>query len=245
MLSEKETDNLYQLLSSKANTESIQLALEIIESNQVGISLELYDQLIEIAQEIELEGSLDLNDLKSADLVSKIQHINNAKAISIDHIEQLPLLAARKYFNEIMTIDCWSLKLQEIPKTIEQYDHLKYLNFGNNRIKNYPNYLEDLPLVRLNLFSNRLKKFPAFVFDSDSLEELQLGANQIKEIPEQIRKMTQLKYLGLTDNKIERLPTALYELKSLEVLSLTGNPLDLEDVKALKAALPKTSIYFA
>lgn len=245
MLSQKETDNLYQLLLSKVNTDSIQLALEIIESNQAPVELNLYDQLLEIAQEIQLEGSLDLNDLKEADLVSKIQHINNAKAISIDQAEQLFLLKARKYFNEIYTLHSWSLKLKEIPEEIRQYKQLKYLNFGNNKIQSCPDWLEELALVRLNLFSNRLKTFPVFVVQSTSLEELQLGANQIHEIPENIQEMKQLKYLGLTDNKIKRLPTTLYELKDLEVLSLTGNPLDPKEVERLKKALPKTSVYFA
>jgi Leucine-rich repeat (LRR) protein len=245
MLNQKEIDNLYQLLLSRSNTESISIALEIISSNQAAVDLKIYPQLIEIAQEIEIDDQLTLSDLREADLIQQILHVNNAKAISIDKKEYLELLQYHKHFNELHTIHCWSLKLDSIPKEIHHYQNLNYLNLGNNKIKVVSEWLKELPLKRLNLFSNLLKEIPVFLLEMPELEEIQLGANFISEIPEEIEKMKQLKYLGLTDNQIKIIPESLYQLKDLEVLSLTGNPLSKKDVEQLKIALPQTSIYFA
>ncbi len=99
-------------------------------------------------------------------------------------------------------------------------------------------------LEELNLRGNEITNLYPFEISAarTSLRVLDLADNYINEISS-LTALTAIEELDLSGNGIVE-PSALMQLRTLRTLNLSGNPLSVEQIGALRAALPECEVIF-
>ncbi|CAF1321431.1 unnamed protein product [Didymodactylos carnosus] len=111
-----------------------------------------------------------------------------------------------------------------LPKEMEQLQQLEIVNFGGNRLKQYPYQLFQLTnLKEVYLGSNQIAFLPNLFDSLSKVEVLYLGGNQIPSIPDTIGLMKNLIVLNLSGNRLKTLPSTISHLTRLKSLSLHNN----------------------
>ena len=148
-----------------------------------------------------------------------------------------------------------------IPESISDFSKLEFLNLDDNRIRDFPSYLEgcenlrilhlsgnnlkdsgvcrvgNLPnLEMLFLDSNGMGEIPESVGDLKKLATFHASKNLIQEVPESLGGIKTLKWVTLSSNGITSLPKYMGSLKMVDKLDLRGNPITGEAAAKLKKA---------
>ena len=167
----------------------------------------------------------------------------------------------------VFCADFSSKVLYDLPEEAKGMTNLVKLVLFNNKLTALSDKFRNLSsLIRLDVSSNRLKMLSSNVGYLKNLEEVNFNKNSLKSLPNEFTNATKLKYLYLRSNSFEKFPIQVLEfsdleeldlslneisnipveitkLKKLKKLNLVGNPLGKKDMKALRAALPNTTIY--
>jgi Leucine-rich repeat (LRR) protein len=114
--------------------------------------------------------------------------------------------------------------LSELPNLF-MMDRLQYLYFTNNKINKLPEYLGNLPLVRLDFSYNYVTKMPRSIARLSELEQLVFTGNYFRTLPEVITKLNNLEVLMCGGNMINNVPENMGELENIKRASFSGNNL--------------------
>lgn len=155
----------------------------------------------------------------------------------------------------------------KLPLAIYDLQHLRTLDYTNNKIATIPAILtKNAELRILKLGSNQLTEFPD-VRTLANLEVLELSNNQLREIPRGVEHLKKLKTLHLSNiniddadtdiiqqlselisldlgnNNLTKLPQGIEGLKKLRYIRLAGNKIDTNSLNALKRAFPQAILF--
>ena len=120
--------------------------------------------------------------------------------------------------------------------------NLKELMIEETKVLSDITPLADLTnLTKLRLFDNKISDITA-LSNMVNLKTLVLFSNEVSDIAP-LRNMTNLETLYLSNNKITDV-SPLFGLQNLKYLSLGGNPINVEQIDALKKALPNCYVGF-
>lgn len=116
--------------------------------------------------------------------------------------------------------------LTELPREVLALaDTLEVLNLSGNALHSLPDWLPELPHLKVLFCSdNRFTRVPEVVGACPQLTMVGFKSNQITEVPASSLP-ARLRWLILTGNRIEALPDTLGQRPALEKLALAGNRL--------------------
>ncbi len=98
-------------------------------------------------------------------------------------------------------------------------------------------------LVELDLSNNRLTNAPqSEIRQLKNLVSLDLSNNSLTGLSAELGQLRKLEVLIVSNNDLTGLPLELGNLTQLRLLDLTGNPYSVQDVDAIAAKLPNTTI---
>ncbi|MBO7537334.1 MAG: leucine-rich repeat domain-containing protein [Alphaproteobacteria bacterium] len=133
----------------------------------------------------------------------------------------LTLLKKAENLN-ILTLN--NVGFEKVPSEVYVLKQLKYLDLGQNRIKNISPEIGELgSLECLYLDENQIESIPTEIGNLINLERLILRKNQIKSIPPKIGNLINLRDLDLLENQIKSIPPEIGNLINLEDLNLRRN----------------------
>ena len=133
---------------------------------------------------------------------------------------------------------------ETFPPEIQALTGLKWLRLNENRLSTLPDLSSLTQLRRIYLRGNRFTAVPEALKDLPSLTDIELSENQIAEIPEWLAQKTGLENLSFNRTRLQKLPDDISAWKSLHSLQLGGLRLSLEEMKRIRASLPKTTVVF-
>jgi Leucine-rich repeat (LRR) protein len=123
--------------------------------------------------------------------------------------------------------------LEELPNLF-MMDRLQYLYFANNKINELPEYLGNLPLVRLDFSYNFVTGMPQSFARLSELTQLVFTGNYFRKLPEVVTKLKNLEVLMCGQNIINDVPESIGELENIKRASFAGNELtSLENFRNL------------
>lgn len=123
-----------------------------------------------------------------------------------------------------------SLKLSEnltsVPvEILSLADTLEILDLSGNQLAHLPDFLTQLPKLRIIFASNNLfETLPEVLGRCKNLEMVGFKENQISYVPESSLP-AKLRWLILTNNQLQTLPDSLGQRSNLQKLALAGNKL--------------------
>lgn len=110
------------------------------------------------------------------------------------------------------------------------------------KLMGQPMPAEVADLVELNqLMANNLQltSLPENIGNLKGLTSLKLKGNNLTSIPESIGQLTELKTLDLSMNQLTTLPESIKGCVNLKKVTLKGNNISADEMKKIKANLPK------
>ena len=116
--------------------------------------------------------------------------------------------------------------LTELPREVLGLaDTLEVLNLSGNALRTLPDWLPELPHLKVLFCSdNQFTQVPEVVGACPQLSMVGFKSNQIRSVPASSLPLA-LRWLILTGNRIETLPDTLGQRPTLEKLALAGNRL--------------------
>lgn len=227
-------------------------------------SLSFYNVLEEIEEipqelyQLDWLEKLNLGRFKLLEIPFGFQKLSNLKELTMDSSNftgfPIELLSLKSLTN-------LSIKTNHLPKELNDWTTLKYLNLGMSRelksISGIPpnlNYLyingftlKEIPhkiytlekISKLVLTEFNFSEIPIKLFRLRTLISLFLNNNKISKIPIEILKLDKLEELWLSNNLIKRFPSVITKMISLEAISLDKNfimtiPEDIKKLENLK-----------
>lgn len=132
--------------------------------------------------------------------------------------------------------------LDELPKNFGSLSHLTHLKLNLNQLLTLPALFAQLPLKVLNLLSNYFSEYPE-VINLLPLVELDLSYNDLEHLPLLIGRLLKLSKLNLCTNKLSReLPHFFAELTLLKRLDIRYNQITNVDILG---TLPNLEVTYA
>jgi Leucine-rich repeat (LRR) protein len=126
----------------------------------------------------------------------------------------------------IISLDLYSLPLQQLPEELWQLSRLRSLNLTGSQVSGLPPEIGSLRgLERLILGSNLLVRLPPEIGQLSHLSELDLAGNRLESLPPEIGQLRNLSSLNLRGNQLEDLPAEIGQLANLTFLDASDNPL--------------------
>jgi hypothetical protein len=118
-----------------------------------------------------------------------------------------------------------NMLINDLPKNLFKFKHLKRLHLDCNRIKSIPDELgQNLHgLEILTLSHNKLKILPQSISNLKHLTSLHLSNNRFETVPDVVFELKSLRFLDVSSNQLIELSTKIGLLKSLETLLLFEN----------------------
>jgi len=108
----------------------------------------------------------------------------------------------------------------------ENFIHLRYLNLGDNPLRELPASLGALVnLEELRLENIGLKTLPGFLSNLSALDELTLRNNRLASLPDSFEKLQRLRHLDLRGNRFTAFPAVVRAMPTLRKLDLRWNEL--------------------
>ncbi|OAF67786.1 hypothetical protein A3Q56_04502 [Intoshia linei] len=150
------------------------------------------------------------------DCVYSQGHVLSVKALNIDKLPKIPIIA-----DNLIYLNISYNHFQEIPDQIYQCKNLKYLYARNNPINKVPEKIKILKdLLVLSMPYCLIKIIHCNLGSLKLLEQLDLSYNFIDNFDIAMDKMMNLKKLDLTGNKILWYPAGLRFLPLLQTLKI-------------------------
>ncbi len=137
---------------------------------------------------------------------------------------------------------CWLCLHEELMAPLQEMDTLDFSFMGVQHLPDQLGQLKQLKVLKLDY--HRLAQLPEVVTQLEGLEALELFYGQLRSLPAALANLPQLKHLDLRQNRLMALPEVLWQMPQLETLQLGGNLLNIEQVEALRVALPQTKVLF-
>jgi Leucine-rich repeat (LRR) protein len=106
---------------------------------------------------------------------------------------------------ETITLYCCHKQLQELPESIGNLIHLKYLYCSNNQLQELPEWIGNLiNLQGLSCSNNQLQELPEWIGNLINLQILSCYNNQLQTLPESIGNLTNLQELYCDKNPFKK-----------------------------------------
>jgi Leucine-rich repeat (LRR) protein len=138
-----------------------------------------------------------------------------------------------------------TVSLEQLPPEIGELEKLESLHLSFNKLSKLPTEIGQLRELRwLYLRANLLEELPLTVGQLQYLYLLDLRSNKLTKLPDEITQLQNLSSLDLSANQLSDLPENIVKMKSLKQLWLTGNPIPVEEIEALRLAMPWCEIKF-
>lgn len=134
--------------------------------------------------------------------------------------------------------------LETLPPEILSLTGLKWLRLNENSLSSLPDMSALVNLRRIYLRGNRLSAVPESLKNLPALTDIELSDNPIAEIPDWLARKPGLENLSFNRTRVRKLPDDLSAWRSLHSLQLGSLKLPLDEMKRIRAALPKTAIVF-
>lgn len=123
-------------------------------------------------------------------------------------------------------LDLHELALGRIPAKLRQFDRLRTLYIGGNKLDHLPAAVCRLvKLQTLDARDNQMTELPRDIGRLTSLEHLNVDSNELKSLTSQFYRLTSLKTLSARSNQLKLLPAQMGTLKNLRKLDLANNQL--------------------
>ncbi len=118
----------------------------------------------------------------------------------------------------------------------------KTIDLSNKGLKSIPYYIFDQTNIEeLNVSNNSLTgAIQAEIGHLSKLKILNAKNNLMTGVPAEIGQLQNLEILDLSNNQLTGLPNELGSLRKLKILNLSGNQYSNQDLKEIRAKLPKT-----
>ncbi|MEM7038774.1 MAG: leucine-rich repeat domain-containing protein, partial [Bacteroidota bacterium] len=134
-------------------------------------------------------------------------------------------------------------EMADLPNLEPAESALRVLSISNSRSTQFPESYGLFPkLEELKLSNANFGEFPTTVLQLEGLRTLRFRNCGIKSLPSEISQLTNLKTLDLSRNPLREVPVSLFHMVHLETLQLDNTHLPLEQVFALRNALPYTQV---
>lgn len=115
-------------------------------------------------------------------------------------------------------------KLDTLPESFAELDHLKTVYLNNNNISYLPHNIGSLKnLEYLKLSENLLTELPVTFFDLNNLVTLDISSNKISDFSSNFEELVNLENLFYIDNDITSIPKEIANMKKLSTLYLSSN----------------------
>lgn len=219
-----------QQLIETGSLENIELALSIVQSNQINLDIEKYEALYQWLWEREWVYQDKGIAHYEEDLSRKIFQLFSIKSLHLNRNETnppSPFLANLILLRNLEKLSLVYTDLTTIPLEICQLNQGLWLNLRSNLCEMLPDYFAKMKgLKRLWLSQNKFKIFPQIVFQLTSLEYLALEYNKIQDISGDWENFELLKELILYNNEIKLLPPNLAALKNIERIDFSYNQVE-------------------
>lgn len=189
------------------------------------------------------ELTLSSDNYKRLSSARKMFALPNLSTLSVKKFE---LAAIASYFNlaQLESLILRETGIETIPSNVCQLDQLKTLVI-EDAISEIPAKITGLKqLGYLNVSGSTLEKLPEEIRQLENIKTISLSKNKFTAFPQVLLGQKNIRRIYLNDNQITSLPEALKRQKHLRELHLKGNPIPLEEIEALKKALPWTYISF-
>ncbi|MGN0855715.1 MAG: leucine-rich repeat domain-containing protein [Kiritimatiellia bacterium] len=155
-------------------------------------------------------------------------------------------LSARVATFEAATLDYLNLDRNALTNVdaLAGFTGLKWLRLNENSLTSLPDLAGLVQLRRIYLRGNRLTEVPVTLKNLPALTDIDLSENPIREVPVWLAEKEGLEAVSLSRTRIVRLPEDLSAWRSLKQLQLGDLHLSREEMKRIRAALPKTAVVF-
>lgn len=115
------------------------------------------------------------------------------------------------------------LKLEKIPKELEKFKNLKYLDVSKNKLMDLPDFIGNLTnLEYIDISKNKFSIFPLEICQLSKLKVFKSNRNHFESLPECIGFCTELESIDLWDTPVSTFPVSFQNLKNLKELDLQG-----------------------
>lgn len=164
------------------------------------------------------------NTLPGYSFIQNLYEVEDQEIIA-NRIREL-MMSNQSVLEQITGINLYGCGLIGIPKEIEFFKNLEYLNIKKNKLSRLPIELFKLKkLASLSLSDNNMSSIPNELARLKSLLSLDMGGNAITYVSSVLGKLKNLQYLSLSHNEITTIPTEIIKLSSLKDLWLDHNKL--------------------
>ncbi len=141
--------------------------------------------------------------------------ISGAKIEGFEFVENLTNLEL------LMMNGC---ELESLPN-LSGMQRLGYLYFADNKLVDLPEYLSNLPIIRLDLSGNLISNMPQSFANMKKLEQLVMTNNYFTKIPDAVLQMENLEVLMCGQNLLEDVPDGIGNLENIRRASFASNNL--------------------
>lgn len=137
------------------------------------------------------------------------------------------------------------MKLEKVPKDLEKFKKLKYLDLSKNKLSILPEYISGFSEIEvLDISKNKLVNFPLSICSLSRLKKLIANRNLFETIPECIGYCTKLEVLDFWNTPIATFPSTIQNLKELKELDLQGIKYGPKFQKEFQEQIPWVTIKF-
>lgn len=129
-------------------------------------------------------------------------------------VNQFQEICKSNQFHKIthINLDGWDLKT--IPDRIFEFQNLRGLSLGFNRLPRIPDKISSLKSLKSIYFDyNYLSTLPDVIGELSSLKELGIAHNNISTLPNSLKNLKNLKHVYIRGTGIKEAPTFLKNLK--------------------------------
>lgn len=145
---------------------------------------------------------------------------------------------------KFITLDLSNSYLETIPRSIQNFKHLKKLDLSGNYLSALPDSISHLHLLReLNLKGNRFASFPTSILNLKSLEKLDISYNLLTRIPDKITELERLETINVRANRLIKISDSILKLQYVKNIDQCKILMKLEAIAKKEVIFKKKHDY--